>query len=381
MTISDWSARLILGESIEVMRTLDEASVDAIVCDPPYSLGFMGKTWDTHRGPKGFQDWCEAWATEAFRVLKPGGHLLAFGGTRTYHRLATGLEDAGFEIRDSLHWIYGSGFPKALDVSKAIDQSLGVERSDRVVSGPGENKVFSPTQSVKNPGIPVTAAAAAWEGWSTGLKPAHEPIVMARKPILGTVVENVLEHGTGALHIASTRVGKDGGASAVPGSRSKVDGSTNFPGRAEMVSLDAGRWPANVLLAHLASCEGSGSEHTESLCAPGCPVAELNASQVGAARFFYIAKPRARERIGGTIRNLHPTVKPIDLMRHLVRLVTPPDGLVLDPFLGSGTTGCAAISEGFRFLGIEMEPASYDTSFARISDYAFACGRPKPLAE
>jgi site-specific DNA-methyltransferase (adenine-specific) len=331
-----------------------------------------------------FEQFSKAWAAEAYRVLKPGGHLLAFGATRMYHRLAAGVEDAGFEIRDSLHWIYGSGFPKSLDVSKQIDKSAGAERPDRVVSDYGGNEVFSPTKAPIAKGTPVTPEAQQWDGWGTALKPAHEPIVMARKPLAGTVTETVLAYGTGALNIDAARPGGEPGSHAVERPKGKTDGATDFPPSATVrEAVDAGRWPANVLLAHLPDCEGNGARHTATLCAPGCPVAELNeadADDGGAARFFYIAKPRRRERIGGTTRNLHPTVKPIELMRHLVRLVTPPGGLVLDPFLGSGTTGCAAMMEGFRFVGIENDPASHETSLARISDYAFAHGRARPAS-
>lgn len=378
--MADWSARLYQADCLDVMRSLDAASVDAVVTDPPYEIGFMGRSWDN----AGIAYSTEMW-DEALRVLKPGGHLLAFGATRTYHRMAVAIEDAGFEIRDSLHYIYGSGFPKSLDVGKAID---GLDRS--------------------------------WHGWGTALKPAHEPIVMARKQLGGTVVRNVLSYGTGALNIAAARIGSGGGTRDTPngvGIRSnEVYGEY---GSCSTAAIDDGRWPSNVLLAHLSECEGSGVSHTGVLCAPGCPVAELNeasgqsasASALmplpkghafagetyggdssgrdeqtvrgfddagGAARFFWVAKPRKREKIGGTTRNLHPTVKPIDLMRYLVRLVTPPNGVVLDPFAGSGSTGCAAMVEAFRFIGCEMEAESYETMVARCSDYAFVHGRPKP---
>jgi site-specific DNA-methyltransferase (adenine-specific) len=495
-------ARILLGDCIAVMQSLDAETVDAVVCDPPYGIEFMGRDWDkfiphdevemhprwkdakrtdpseTHWGdpadPKhgklpsyggrrtsyqcqkcgkrdafrnphkcgdeadwrsvpsyagaspdvlAFEQFSKAWATEAYRVLKPGGHLLAFGATRMYHRLAAGIEDAGFEIRDSLHWIYGSGFPKSLDVSKQIDKKAGAERPDRVTE-PMKNTIYSPEVLVVNAGTPVTEEAQQWEGWGTALKPAHEPIVMARKPLAGTVTETVLAYGTGALNIDAARPEGEPGSHAVERPKGKTDGATNFPPSATVrEEVAGGRWPANILLAHLPECEGYGASNTDVLCAPGCPVAELNeasghsASPVGeveysqpsapatpgdvnpdsaatrrvvtatgygdaggAARFFYIAKPRKRERIGGTIRNLHPTVKPIDLMRHLVRLVTPPGGIVLDPFLGSGTTGCAAMIEGFRFVGIENDSASHETSLARIADYAFAHGRTRPAS-
>lgn len=498
------AARVLLGDCIAVMATLEAESVDAVVCDPPYGIEFMGRDWDkfiphdevemsprwanaeradpstanwgdaddpkhgklpsyggrrtsfqcqkcgkrdAFRNPHAcgdeadwrsvpsyagaspdvlaFEKFSQAWAEQAYRILKPGGHLLAFGATRMYHRLAAGIEDAGFEIRDSLHWIYGSGFPKSLDVSKAIDKKAGAERPDRVTSEYGGNDVFSPTKSPIDKGTPVTPEAQQWDGWGTALKPAHEPIVMARKPLAGTVTETVLAHGTGALNIQASRVEGTVTATKMPRFGSGSDGEAMLGNREGAEQVDwtadaAGRWPTNVLLAHLPECEGNGARHTEVLCAPGCPVAELNEASGertsrradmplpvtpgipklgeptenrpggestvrgyddvgGAARFFYIAKPRRRERIGGTTRNLHPTVKPIDLMRHLVRLVTPPGGIIVDPFLGSGSTGCAAMVEGFRFIGIENDPDSHGTSLERIGDYAFANERPRPV--
>lgn len=461
------AARLILGECVEAMATLDSESVDSIVCDPPYGLEFMGKDWDSfgagrarigrggdtaRDGVRGewvsgrpqayvagiaFQEWTAQWASEAFRVLKPGGHLLAFGGTRTYHRLTTGIEDSGFEIRDSLHWIYGSGFPKSLDVSKAIDKQAGAEREERLdpkwaeryPNGPGGNN--NPTgigsdrkggSTLKRDEIltsdPVTNDAKKWDGWGTALKPAHEPIVLARKPLIGTVAENVLAHGAGGLNIAAARVGADGGTQdSANGDGIRTNQVYGVYGACSTESIAAGRWPANVLLAHLPECEGHGPKHTDVLCAPGCPVAELNemsgesssapfkkgttvasrkifnggastdysgagfSDSGGAARFFYIAKTKSRERIGGTMHNLHPTVKPIELMRYLNQLVTQPGGTVLDPFMGSGSTGCAAMVDGFRFIGVEREQDSFDTSLARIADYAFAHGREKPTSE
>lgn len=491
------NCRLILGDSLDVLQTLDADSVDAVVTDPPYGLEFMGKEWDTFRmdersarwasrsGAAGgfgetedgsklpnygrrrttsrcrnclkrdafrnphvcddtdsadwvieyvddvpvemraFQNWCHTWAVEVYRVLKPGGHLLAFGGTRTYHRMAVAVEDAGFDVRDSLHWIYGSGFPKSLDVAKQIDKTVGAERE--VVgdkpwkSNNGRNKVygkFNAESEVLPVTAPATDEAKQWDGWGTALKPAHEPIILARKPLAAnTVTANVLEFGTGALNVGATAIGTTGGTKSE--SRGGRQGVTYAAGAlagdfGEPVP-GLGRWPSNVLLAHLPDCQGETADHTDVLCAPGCPVAELNeisgittspavvgrgrnlegATPIGpqrdeiqyyagpndsggAARFFYIAKPKTRERIGGTVRNLHPTVKPVALMRYLVRLVTPPNGVVLDPFLGSGSTGCAAMAEGARFVGIERDEDSFQTSLERIGDYAFANGRERP---
>jgi DNA modification methylase len=392
--------RLIVGDCVEAMRAIPECSVDAIVCDPPYGLEFMNKEWD--RLGASMQVWHEAWAREALRVLKPGGHLLAFGGTRTYHRLAAGIEDAGFEIRDCIAWMYGSGFPKSLDVSKAIDKAAGAERSDgaRKWSGGarrggimGDN-LETQTRVIYD--TPVTVEAERWSGWGTSLKPGYEPIVVARKPLSGTVAATVLEHGTGALNIDGCRVGSDGGTRG-----------TQFHPESET----GGRWPANVVLSHSEDCVQVGAQHITGdqrqtgngrrkggfgdigadrgdgepnepvygdetverwACTQKCPVRILDSQTVkltsgSYTRFFYCAKASAQERSAGLEKlNPHPTIKPIEVMRYLVRLVTPPGGLVLDPFTGSGTTGCAAVLEGFRFYGIEKEEEYADIVRARI---------------
>lgn len=372
--------RVLHGECVDRMKELADASVHAVVCDPPYGIEFLGRGWDTFRAEDkdlppnaAFQKWCEQWARETLRVLTPGGHLLSFGGTRTYHRLAAGVEDAGFEVRDSLHWIYGGAMPHARRADDLIDRHLGVARevvgkavgTDTSTTRPGFTGEAHSRVANADHEYDVTAAtspeAKEWVGWTTALKPAHEPIVLARKPLGGSVAQAVLANGTGALNTGACEIGEGGGV------RHRQE--------------SAGRWPSNVLFAHLTECEGFGSTHTEALCAPGCPVAALNATVEGAAAFFYVAKPRRREKIGGTIRNLHVTVKPIDLMRYLARLVTPPAGTILDPFLGSGTTGCAAMAEGFSFIGIERDQDSYDTALARISDWAFANGHPRPVGE
>jgi len=337
------------GDCLEVLRTLPAASVDAVVTDPPYGLSFMGKRWD-YDVPA-----VDVWA-ECLRVLRPGGHLLAFAGTRTQHRMAVRIEDAGFEIRDMIAWVYGSGFPKSLDVSKAIDKAAGAERE--VI---GSYKATGTARNSKHIGAkthaaigeyerdvdcifqtaPATDAARQWSGWGTALKPAMEPITVARKPLVGTVAANVLEHGTGALNVEGCRVG--------------------------------GRWPANLI--------HDGSEEVTELLSDS-------------ARFFYCAKASKRDRdeglegfearfsptmgngIGGKEhdpetatpkRNHHPTVKPTDLMRYLCRLVTPPEGIVLDPFTGSGSTGKAAIMERLNFIGIEREAEYCEIARARIS--------------
>ncbi len=472
--------QLLQGDCREVMKALKDGSVDAVVCDPPYNLAFMGREWDTLGS--GYQEWCRQWAAECLRVLKPGGHLLAFGGTRTYHRLACGIEDAGFEIRDSLHWITGAGFPKSLDVSKAIDRAAGAERE---VIGEGQcanrgrrtdNSVYaqSTVSSQEQVTAPATEDAARWQGWGTALKPAHEivivarkapaqsaisdipqncrdegaefshePVVLARKPLSGNVAQNVLEHGTGALNIDGCRVETTDrwvatGARSAPGVsyQGSADGSLNV---SVSSTHEKGRWPPNVLLTHSADCEPIGTRQVRTgthvdrnrdasqignkiynerrkdardggyadadgretmeawSCADDCPVAELDRQSGvisdahgmtqhgsgtnsvygrfdrtekstgnggtkdcgGASRFFpvfkYAAKAPRSERPAVDGVEAHATVKPLALMRWLVRLVTPPGGLVLDPFAGTGTTGEACLEEGFRCILIERD--------------------------
>jgi len=423
---SDGDVSLYLGDCMEVLAEMPGASVDAVVTDPPYGLEFMGREWDSFK-PSGarlrtradartnpavgasvvttpesyiagqpFQSWCEAWAAECLRVLKPGGHLLAFGGTRTYHRLACGIEDAGFEVRDSMHWIYGSGFPKSLDVSKAIDKAAGAERE---VIGRRTDRAATPTQAwpVKffagdHSGeydasaitAPATDDAARWEGWGTALKPAHEPVIVARKPLAGTVAGNVQEHGTGALNIDGCRVA---GPKPTPfGSpRKSAGGIMNGTGepREQSEAHAAGRWPPNVLLGPDAAAEldrqRSGTRAAKPSRTGGAGRASGNGIYAsgeglprdyecisrddsgGASRFFpvfrYEAKAASSERPRGGDGTAHPTVKPVSLMAWLIRLVTPPGGTVLDPFAGSGTTAEAAVVERRRCILIERDPA------------------------
>jgi len=341
------------GDCLDVLRTIETNSIDAIVTDPPYGLSFMGKRWD-YDVPS-----VEVWA-ECLRVLKLGGHLLAFAGTRTQHRMAVRIEDAGFEIRDMIAWVYGSGFPKSLDVSKAIDKAAGAERE---VLGMGAAYCSHIARGEKCPGhptadrslaglnihaaatAPATDAAKQWSGWGTALKPALEPITVARKPLTGTVATNVLEHGTGALNVDGCRVGTEARpvmvrTETVVSATAMSGQSTGATSSGELTT--AGRWPANLI--------HDGSEEPTSLLGE-------------AARFFYCAKASRSDRGEG---NTHPTVKPTDLMRYLCRLVTPPGGTVLDPFMGSGSTGKAAALEGFNFIGIEREAQYLDTARARI---------------
>ena len=461
------------GDNREVLKELADDSIDAIVTDPPYELGFMGKSWDASGIAYDVAMW-----REALRVLKPGGHLLAFSGSRTYHRMAVAIEDAGFEIRDQIMWIYGSGFPKSLDVSKAIDKNNGepnrllkftawmrttgltakqlneltgtmmgghyltlasqpaiptvelwqrirphiaevpdwvdelVQRieAEREVIG-FQKRGQSVNTNFMSGGNDITApstdAAKQWDGWGTALKPAHEPIVVARKPLIGTVAANVLTYGTGGLNIDGARV--EGKLEGDPNRFAKTDGgsfnafSTNAP-----LVRNEGRWPANVIhdgseeVLELFPNSKGGAFPAKRGNAVNTSFASGQETEGGframgddgsAARFFYCAKTSKRDRneglegfeikqtlggggltvVGGAYgsikapsQNHHPTVKPTDLMRYLCRLVTPKGGIVLDPFTGSGSTGKAAIYEGFNFIGIEMTDEYLPIAKARI---------------
>jgi len=346
--MTTWEVRE--GDCREVMAALDPESVDAIVCDPPYGLSFMGKGWD--HGVPGVEFW-EA----ALRVAKPGAHLLAFGGTRTFHRLTCAIEDAGWEVRDCLSWMYGTGFPK----SRNLD---------------GE-----------------------WRGWGTALKLAWEPIILARKPLAGTVAANVLRHGTGAVNVDGCRIGTADSYSYPNGPGGNVnptslgarkDGTSSLRRETPVESNPLGRWPANVLLDEAAADaldEQAGMEASRFLYTAkasrgereaGLREAGLREAVVGTlAGGGEGASDPVSERFTKTARNVHPTVKPIAVMRWLARLVTPPGGLILDPFNGSGTTGCAAVLEGFRYLGIEREPEYVEIARARIAHWA--AQDPTPL--
>ena len=398
------NATLYRGLCLEFLRDLAEASVDAIVCDPPYGLSFMGKRWD-YDVPS-----VEVWA-ECLRVLKPGGHLLAFAGTRTQHRMAVRIEDAGFEIRDMIAWVYSSGFPKSLDVSKAIDRAAGVEREVTGQMGKcgmataAENYEGNEKWSGLLRDNPATPEAQQWVGWGTALKPALEPITVARKPLSGTVAQNVLAHGTGGLNIDGCRVGDM--VETWPKSRSYAPGQFQ-PGHSgdtqSAGEAPAGRWPANLIhngseevLAAFPQAPGqsgavtgrepsSKTRNTFGLYNER-PEGKPRGDTGSAARFFYCAKASGKDRDEGVAgvaggmsgrrdgsmgsvtmrKNTHPTVKPTDLMRYLCRLVTPPGGVVLDPFTGSGSTGKAAILEGFRFIGIEREAEYVEIARARIA--------------
>ena len=451
--------RLFEGNCLDVLKQLPDDSVDSIVTDPPYGLSFMGKKWD-YDVPS-----VDIWR-ECLRVLKPGGHLLAFAGSRTYHRLVVNVEDAGFEIRDQIMWVYGSGFPKSMSVSKAMDKRGGVSvawfgewlkewRAENGISQSEIAKLFPsktgritgcvanwelgfnlPTNEQFNKickhfnlpfenmeeakrtvikedfrfrkndawesngkgmlgsGVqdfsvtaPSTPEAQQWEGWGTALKPAHEPIVVARKPLIGTIVENVLEHGTGGLNIDGCRIKTEdnlnGGAYSEGGNVAHASWGYKPKINPNDFVQPKGRFPANFI--------HDGSDEV------------VDVLPEGKARFFYCAKASKSERNAGLeafedkksqhnaggigrkisvekrleqgkenapmMKNIHPTVKPVDLMKYLCRLVTPPEGVVLDPFMGSGTTGIAAKVEGFNFIGIEMDAEYLAIAEARIGHW------------
>jgi len=402
------NATLYLGDCLDILPTLDP--VDAVVTDPPYHLtasdkapgGFMGRRWDG--GGVAFKP--ETWGAVR-RLLQPGGHCAAFSGARTYHRLAAAIETAGFEIRDQIMWLYGSGFPKSLDIAKAIDKAAGVEREvvaegkpiKRMILGADQNaggswlkdsgRDYVPTKT-----RPATDAARQWAGWGTALKPAHEPICLARAPLEGTNVDNVQRHGTGALNIDGCRVETNEDIKkirrnvALGSSGTGVYGEAGEPGVYEQ--NPRGRWPANVVHDGSAEVEGFFPE------VPGqrAPVTGAEPSAKGdagsAARFFYTAKATADERAGwcracarvieATEREwhkaqgheiaFHPTVKPLDLMRWLARLVVPKGALVLDPFMGTGSTGIAALAEGCRFIGIEQDLTYFEIACHRLREAA-----------
>ena len=384
--------KLILGNSKDKLKDLETNSVDSIVTDPPYGLSFMGKKWD-YDVPS-----VEIWR-EALRVLKPGGYLLSFAGSRTYHRMAVNIEDAGFEIRDQIMWIYGSGFPKSHNISKAIDKSFGAERKvigsydprsnfdgaerkDRAIGGqqvaPSKTSKIELTES-------TTDEAKQWDGWGTALKPAHEPIVMARKPLSEkTIVQNVLKHGTGGINIDESRVGTEertnkGMSSKIPEGAGTFRDDNWIPKDVE--STVSGRFPANIIhdgsneVTDLFPDTKSGKvkenkDSYESSNNTGFLKGVSNQSNQhgdsgNASRFFYCAKASKKDRNEG---NNHPTVKPTELMKYLVRMVTPPKGTVLDPFMGSGSTGKACKLLDFDFIGIELDPDYIKIAKARIEN-------------
>jgi site-specific DNA-methyltransferase (adenine-specific) len=415
------------GSNLDVLPTLPDNSVDSIVTDPPYELGFMGKSWDN----SGIAYSVELW-TECMRVLKPGGHLLAFGGSRTWHRLAVAIEDAGFEMRDSIAWLYGSGFPKSMDVAKAIDKQsgfdgdvIGTETVDVGMQG-GSMHAGRETKLAEREIKELSPEAQKWQGWGTALKPAFEPVVVARKP-LGekTVAANVLAYGTGGLNIDASRIGYQGEKpSTWFDQQERKNQNIPFGSTADTTEPSSlGRWPANIILdpytaelldeqSGISKSNGPGT-HCSNRDINGVCVGHNNAGRStsgatyhaaesnkqpdsgGASRFFYVAKASKKDRNEGleelegkeigakgnglaracatcgatvldgcdcpgrtfvnpTRQNFHPTVKPTSLMEYLIKLVTPEGGTVLDPFTGSGSTGKAALINGYQFIGIEL---------------------------
>ena len=510
------STTILQGDCIEQMKSLPDACISAIVCDPPYGLEFMGKDWDApwksgdvianpadvggfqdgeggnpfsrsrirygrgkveraHEGtdkshpfrdgaPRieygiggaaslAFQQWVTQWATEALRILKPGGHILAFGGTRTFHRLMAGIEDAGFEVRDCISWLYATGFPKSMNVSKAIDDAAGVTREvvgqkavTKVTGGKGLDYASDGEYGKQGAGFidvtaPATPEAQEWDGWGTALKPGWEPCVVARKPLIGTVVKNVLEHGTGAINIDATRIpmGSEYDPTRMQRQQSfegSVDfGASGLVGQTIPTYNAEGRWPANVAFDQEAARvldEQTGESKSSPFRSASSNGAQQDSQNVdfasmpysgrgyedtgGASRFFYVAKASKAERNAGcdlippkpmdegrkegdpggdnprnrgaaSRKNSHPTVKPVSLMRWLIRMVTPPGGVVLDPFAGSGTTGVAAVHEGVDCILIEREDEYVDIIKARIAhaegtppeDIEFSQDVPAPI--
>lgn len=414
--------QILHGDCRETLKSLPDNLVDAIVTDPPYELGFMGKGWDK----SGVANDASMWA-EVLRVLKPGGHILAFSGSRTYHRMASAIEDAGFEVRDQIMWVYGSGFPKSHNISKALDKDNGVDREDKFegafdrFADPTGNKKCdkcgkwlvsgSPCQCPRPQDEPKSAEAKQWDGWGTALKPAHEPIVLARKPLEGTVVDNVRKWGVGGLNIDGCRVATDpsvddprlGGNGTWSSEKMAKNAYGQYAGT-EVGSSPKGRFPANLIhdgsqqvldlfpseagaAAPVRSGHSGDSKHGiyGDYAQRGDDGATFRGDKGSAARFFYCAKASKKDRDEGCEhlptqekpahmrtangegeasmtegfqptqrKNTHPTVKPTELMRYLVRLITPNGGTVLDPFTGSGSTGKAAMLEGCRFIGCEL---------------------------
>ena len=394
--------RLMLGDCLDVMKSMPDNSVDSIVTDPPYGLSFMGKKWD-YDVPS-----VEAWA-ECLRILKPGGHLLSFAGTRTQHRMAVNIEDAGFEIRDMVSFLYDTN-----ETAQALIESLSPEQLKLLDASFGRDGMLGWGYGS---GFPKSHNLVGdMQGWGTALKPAMEPITVARKPFKGTISANVMKHGTGAINIDKCRVGSEvvsthsrGTNGAFPKRPGETTAEESGRKKDQREGLDhserIGRWPANLIhdgsqevLALFPANAGAAApvKGTEDSAASTGNVTGKRARVKGAfhadsgsaARFFYCAKATRKERNeglqdpgpqfkhGATLRkventttkgNTHPTVKPIDLMAYLLRLVTPPGGIPFDPFMGSGSTGVAAMREGFQFIGIEREEQYLEIARARIS--------------
>lgn len=398
------------GDCKEVMAQLEANLVDSIVSDPPYELGFMGKAWDN----TGIANDKTMWA-ECLKVLKNGGHLLAFSGTRTYHRMACAIEDSGFEVRDIIEWVYGSGFPKSLNIGKAVDK---LQRNEREVVRAidinhlerGDKNIDSQNY-IRDVGVfnfeneqrnkrdnTTTKGTSEWEGWGSALKPAHEPICMARKPLEKglNIAENCLKWGTGGINIDESRVGVDENEPSIRNNESRGGDAKGIWGLAKEkgrnATLQQGRFPANLIHDNSEEVKACFPE-THSTATPNCAnktyskaganvygkynevafgISGNNGDKGGnASRFFksiiYQAKPSKSERnSNGAVQNIHPTLKPTALMQYLIKMITPKGGIVLDPFMGSGTTGVAAIKSGNKFIGIELDPEYFEIACARI---------------
>jgi DNA modification methylase len=379
---------IINGDSLQELKKLPDNIIDSVVTDPPYELGFMGKSWDN----TGIANNVKLWE-EVLRVLKPGGHMLAFSGTRTYHRMVSAIEDAGFEIRDMINYTYGSGFPKNHDISKAIEKKKGVKPiGKKPAYGAIANRELIDERGWNNINNALimpetqTEETKQWQGFGTALKPSHEPIVLARKPVEGTIADNVLTYGTGAINIDGSRVDTNGEKLDVGGrgKHNRGEGYGFQPMGDYEIPEGQGRYPANTILAAdeevtalfpndtsryfqqieynpiIYQAKASKKERNKGLD-------DFEPQAVNDGREKDIDNPYQR---GTTPRkNTHPTVKPIKLMEYLVKLITPPGGVVLDMFAGSGTTLIAAKTQGFNYIGIELTPEYVEIAEARLKSY------------
>lgn len=414
--------KLYNGNMLDVLSEIEPNSVDSIVTDPPYELGFMGKSWDN----SGVSFQKSTWE-KCYTVLKPGGHMLVFGGSRTMHRIACAIEDAGFEIRDTIMWIYGSGMPKSMNLGLAIDKRNGTPSEVVGYSGAtmpdfqdagaknSVNKIgFNDGDTAKRIPQPMLRARNRWNGWGTTLKPAYEPILLCRKPCEHTIIDNAVKWGVGGINIDECRIPLESGYTYKETSRNSRADDTVFSNKScgfnsenntTASASPLGRFPANVILTYdETDCDEVCSGFPDSVgCRPHNiysnvdrydgwgTITQKNGELVGyddgggsAARYFYCAKASKRDRDEGVQEcglksNDHPTVKPQSLMQYLIRLVTPPHGTVLDPFTGSGSTGKAVMYEnvdrgvGYKFIGIELDKHHCDIATARIS---YAEGNP-----
>jgi len=409
--------KILQGDNRDTLKTLADNSIDAIVTDPPYGISFLGKDWDSFRNSKvtknstvknlgsgmrmttaeenlNFQLWCEEWAKECFRVLKPGGYILSFCAARMYHRMTVGLEDAGFEIRDQIMWIYSSGFPKSQDIGRSIQRKLGVKetKSSKGMNAYAEVKDKKGKEKWMNPGnvtsedypekkdtvVCTDPEAQQWQGWGTCLKPGHEPIALARKPTKLSYAENCQQWGTGGLNIDACRIPVEGADTRSGGSDGwdRVEFGQAEPNKSDgdgYVPNDLGRFPSNVI--------GEIQEEYQKYFY--CPKVSRKERHIGfddpgpmfqGSRVDIYQPNKDSPDIQITSaekkdvpQNNHPTVKPVALMEYLIKLITPPGGTVLDPFNGSGSTGMAAVGLGFNYIGCELDPAYVDIAEKRIA--------------